>query len=93
MSDYSKPTDSRLIMWLNSGLAATEAPVFIDRDSTGEAIVCWRDNGGIKERFAYDMDCIDCVAADYPAAGKYLAARVQADFDAFVEARLATAEG
>ena len=87
MTDYSKPSDKRLINWLNAGLTETNAPVFIDRDATGEAIVCWRDNGGIKERFPWDMDCIDCVAADYPAAAKYLGQKVQADFEAFVAAR------
>ena len=84
MTEYTKPCDSKLIGWLNAGLSESKAPVFIDRDSTGEAIVCWRDNGGIKERFAWDIDCVDCVAADWPAAGRYLAKQVQADFDQFV---------
>ena len=83
--EYTMPTDQSLIAWLNESLEETNAPVFISRDSTNEMLVCWRDNGGIKERFEYDMDGIDCVAADYPDAGKLLAKKVQADFNAYTK--------
>ena len=83
-TDYKTPTKQTLIDWLNESLKESGAPVFISRCSTGEPIVCWRD-GGIKERFEYIEDCIDCVAFDYPEADKLFRHKVQADFNAYTK--------
>lgn len=85
MNDYQKPTNQTLITWLNEALRQADAPVFMSRCSTGELLCCWRDNGGIKERFSYDEDGIDCIAADYPVAGHLLAKKVQADFNQYTK--------
>ena len=83
-TDYAMPTKQTLIDWLNEALKESGAPVFISRCSTNESIACWKD-GGIKERFEYDEDCIDCVASDYPEADKLFRNKVQADFDAYTK--------
>ena len=84
-TEYQKPTNQTLITWLNEALTEAGAPVFISRCSTGEMLSVWRFAGGIKERFAYDEDGIDCLSADYPEAGKLLAKKVQADFNEYTK--------